>query len=468
MIDRDTFGRLVQDALSHLYDHSYLQTHPLANLFAIEGASETHGQGLRRILLEAIQQIAPPPATPFQSPVWRKHRYLILRYLEDRTATEVTEDLAISERHSRRYHHEAIEALSSILWDRLQNDGRQPPSTNRSAKPDNASPRNSPASREPAVLEDELAALEAGESRGPVSIGTTVDGVFSTVAPLAESRQIALTLHAAGNLPAARISRSVLRPIILEVLLTALDLPNAEAISVDVSANAQAITVSFTVRRRAAGSASTPANRGATEPLIAHPDRLEVARRLLLAHGGRISVGDALNQPTTIQVVLPSVSPATILVVDDNHDARQLARRCLTGGNYSVLEAASGEEALTIALREKPSVITLDAMMPNQDGWETLQVLRSHPATRAIPVVVCSVLHERELALSLGAADYLIKPVSRQDFLAAIGRCLALASSEDHRSLSEGPPSAPPTKGRAPESPRSRPRQSLRFLLPSP
>jgi len=88
MINRDAFGRLVQDALSNLYDHSYLQTHPLANLFAIDSATETHGHGLHRILLEAIQQIAPPPATPFQSSVWRKHRYLILRYLEDRTATE--------------------------------------------------------------------------------------------------------------------------------------------------------------------------------------------------------------------------------------------------------------------------------------------------------------------------------------------------------------------------------------------
>ena len=250
MIDRDAFGRLLQDALSHLYDQPYLQTHPLATLFAVTTPTETDGHSLHRILLEAIQEMAPPPATPSHSPVWRKHRYLILRYLEGRTASEVTEDLAISERQSRRYHHEALEALSSILWGRFRNVHPQPQRTGLEASGDETSPQGG-ASGEPAVLENEVVALEAGQSLGPVSIGMTLNGVFSTAAPLAERRRIAMTLQASSDLPAARISRTVLRPALLEVLLTALDLPDAEAIAVEATTDAQEITLSFAVHRRA-------------------------------------------------------------------------------------------------------------------------------------------------------------------------------------------------------------------------
>jgi CheY-like chemotaxis protein len=84
--------------------------------------------------------------------------------------------------------------------------------------------------------------------------------------------------------------------------------------------------------------------------------------------------------------------------------------------------AVDGTRALECAEAEQPAAIVLDVMMPGRDGWEVLQVLKSHPATRHIPVVVCSVLQERDLALALGAAELLVKPVARPDLLRALGR----------------------------------------------
>jgi CheY-like chemotaxis protein len=68
----------------------------------------------------------------------------------------------------------------------------------------------------------------------------------------------------------------------------------------------------------------------------------------------------------------------------------------------------------------KPNAIILDVMMPEQDGWETLILFKAHPLTAAIPVIVVTILTDRELALSLGAADFLHKPVSREQLLAAL------------------------------------------------
>jgi CheY-like chemotaxis protein len=69
-----------------------------------------------------------------------------------------------------------------------------------------------------------------------------------------------------------------------------------------------------------------------------------------------------------------------------------------------------------------PRAITLDIMMPGMDGWDVLRALKADPAIADIPVVICSILDNRELGYSLGAVEYLVKPVSRQEVLAAIGR----------------------------------------------
>src|SRR6185503_4445565 len=93
-----------------------------------------------------------------------------------------------------------------------------------------------------------------------------------------------------------------------------------------------------------------------------------------------------------VSIALPSAAPTTVLVVDDNPDVRRLFRRYLGGGLYRVLEAEAGAEAVRIAAEGGTDVVTLDVMMPSQDGWETLQTLRNRPETKEIPVLVCSVL----------------------------------------------------------------------------
>ncbi len=111
---------------------------------------------------------------------------------------------------------------------------------------------------------------------------------------------------------------------------------------------------------------------------------------------------------------------ASILVIDDNVGFLELMETYLAGHACRVLTARSGREGLLLAQETPPDAIILDVMMPDVDGWEFLQRLRNHPQTNGIPVIVCSVINNPDLAYSLGASHVLTKAVSQQDVLAAL------------------------------------------------
>ena len=120
------------------------------------------------------------------------------------------------------------------------------------------------------------------------------------------------------------------------------------------------------------------------------------------------------------RLVLPRVPRRTVLLVDDNGDILELYQRYLQQGHYQAVPVQSGAQALTVASELRPQAIVLDLMLPEQDGWEILQRLTNHPDTQAIPVVICSILRARQLALALGAAAFLEKPVDEMEFLGVL------------------------------------------------
>jgi signal transduction histidine kinase/CheY-like chemotaxis protein/methyl-accepting chemotaxis protein len=105
---------------------------------------------------------------------------------------------------------------------------------------------------------------------------------------------------------------------------------------------------------------------------------------------------------------------ATVLVVDDDASVRGLLAKTLEKEGYRVLLAGNGIEALALAREHRPQAITLDVMMPQMDGWEALKELKADTQLRDIPVIMVTVLNERGMAIPLGAADFLTKPVDRQ------------------------------------------------------
>ena len=120
--DREVFVGWVHDALTHLYDTHFLNKHPLAGLLAgmpPSGAlSDTtqRSQALRRLLVDAIRALRPAPGTPAQSPDWRGHHILEMRYIEGLTPVETMERLALSKSHYFREQARVVDAVADLLW----------------------------------------------------------------------------------------------------------------------------------------------------------------------------------------------------------------------------------------------------------------------------------------------------------------------------------------------------------------
>jgi signal transduction histidine kinase/CheY-like chemotaxis protein/HAMP domain-containing protein len=144
-------------------------------------------------------------------------------------------------------------------------------------------------------------------------------------------------------------------------------------------------------------------------------------------------VRPALSQPapTGASVSAPApVAPAPhphgdglkVLCIDDDSDVIDILKAYLTPEGYDVTGALSGDEGIRLAAELHPSLITLDIMMPQKDGWQVLRELKQNPATREIPVIIHSIIENKPLAISLGALDVMPKPVEPHHLLDLVSR----------------------------------------------
>ncbi len=108
---------------------------------------------------------------------------------------------------------------------------------------------------------------------------------------------------------------------------------------------------------------------------------------------------------------IPSSKKLTVLVIDDEPTVRDLMEQYLTKEGFQVETASGGQEGLFIARKLRPDVITVDVIMPTMDGWAVLSSLKADPELADIPVIVLTIMDNKDLGFALGAADYLTKPI---------------------------------------------------------
>ncbi|HEY9700206.1 MAG TPA: PAS domain S-box protein [Trichocoleus sp.] len=156
---------------------------------------------------------------------------------------------------------------------------------------------------------------------------------------------------------------------------------------------------------------------------------LAITRHFCQMMGGDISVSSNIGEGSTFTIALPAevwdskerstlepvktaLNPiGTVLVIDDDSDVRQLMMHHLERDGFRVITAATGDEGLRLARELRPDTITLDVLLPNMNGWEVLAALKADPELADIPVVVMSIVDDKRLGFTLGASDYLTKPV---------------------------------------------------------
>jgi signal transduction histidine kinase/CheY-like chemotaxis protein len=129
------------------------------------------------------------------------------------------------------------------------------------------------------------------------------------------------------------------------------------------------------------------------------------------------------NAPTTQSTITAQQGGDLVLVIDDDPGMLELMGRLLNREGYRVVTAATGEEGLDIVKHQRPQAVILDVLMPRTDGWSVLSSLKADDQTRAIPVIVLTMLDDSEMAFALGAADFMTKPVDRQQLAASLRRC---------------------------------------------
>ena len=128
---------------------------------------------------------------------------------------------------------------------------------------------------------------------------------------------------------------------------------------------------------------------------------------------------DLRTEPASVPGSAPDPG-STVLVIEDDPGAVRLLRTYLEGEGYRVELATDGEAGIAAARANVPDAIILDVLLPGIDGWEVLRRLKGDPALRDVPVVVVTVVDERNVAMNLGAVDYFLKPVRREALLARL------------------------------------------------
>ena len=316
----------------------------------------------------------------------------------------------------------------------------------------------------------DLSKIEAGKMElylEDVAVPALLDDMAATVQPLVSRNRNELQLEVAPELGVIHTDLTKLRQIVLNLLSNACKFTNESVITVRAAIEpgvaaeggngrgadgAVEDQVRIDVIDRGIGM--TPEQLGRLFEAFAQADAsttrkfggtglgLAISRRFARLLGGDITVTSepGVGSVFTIRLPLRSPPPApapdaagsgaagVVLVIDDDEVMHDLLRRSLVKDGYRVASAFSGKIGLEQARVLRPDAIILDVVMPSLDGWDVLTTLKADPELSDIPVIMLTMLDDRNLGFALGASEYLTKPVDAQRLLQVLGRYRADAA----------------------------------------
>ncbi|MEA3058591.1 MAG: hypothetical protein QOE50_3 [Sphingomonadales bacterium] len=373
-------------------------------------------------------------------------------------ATRAKSNFVASMSHELRTPLNAIIGYSEILFEDAQSAGRESETADLRKIQD--------AGKHLLGLIDnilDLSKIEAGKMTlylETFELRPMIDSVAATVTALAKKTGNVLVVNCADEVGTIRSDLTKVRQILFNLLSNACKFTRNGTITLTAlrDKNEAVDWIEFQVRDTGIGmtpdqqakvfEAFTQADDSTTRTYGGTGLGLAITKSFCRLMGGDVTLTSEAGKGTTFMVRLPAVTRAAsdtavsaaekrsagpqvtepehapiVLVVDDDPNARELLRRHLQRGGYAVRTAANGEEAMQLARTLQPDVVTLDALMPQMDGWAVLSAMKEDAVLAEIPVIMVTIVDNQSIGFSLGAADYLIKPIDRDRLVRAVEKC---------------------------------------------
>lgn len=310
----------------------------------------------------------------------------------------------------------------------------------------------------------DLSKIEAGRlelNLHAFPIEKTLKDTLAIMKPLADKKNISTTINVDPTLKTISADEAKFKQIMYNLLSNAIKFTH-DGGAISVEAVAKDAMAQISVADTGIGIDKGDFDRvfGQFQQLNGSESRefegtglgLALTKKLTELHGGKIWLASEIGKgsifsfdlpiapelpsleaatPTTgpiIPINFTSFNPAdgerpTILVIEDDPRASEILAIYLNDGGYNVVQLFDGKEAVAKAAGIKPFAITLDVMLPKKDGWTVLKELKEDQNTANIPVVMVSMVDDKELGFSLGAVDHLIKPINKKKLLSTLNHC---------------------------------------------
>lgn len=305
----------------------------------------------------------------------------------------------------------------------------------------------------------DLSKIEAGKMELHLEwfeVASLVREVATTVRPLVEKKANRLVIDCPEQIGSMRADLVKVRQCLFNLLGNANKFTDRGEVKLEVRPNppadARPATLSFVVRDTGIGmtpeqiakvfEAFTQAEVSTSRRYGGTGLGLAITKQFCQMMGGVVRVESASGQGSTFTLELPvevgkreaaapaPPSPATpraapgdrhcLLVIDDDPRVHRLIELTLKQEGYTLRFAADAREGLRLARELRPAVITLDVLMPDVDGWSVLTALKADPELARIPVIMLTIIEDRDLGFALGASEYLLKPIDRHQLMAAL------------------------------------------------
>jgi PAS domain S-box-containing protein len=300
----------------------------------------------------------------------------------------------------------------------------------------------------------DISRIETGRVRfepAPVKLGEIVSGVVEAMAARAQERGLTLTYEVDAGLPEVMGDRDRLFQVLTNLVGNAINYTPTGSVTVEATNVGMAVQVSV----RDTGVGIDPADIGrifdrfyrSDDPVVQEASGtglgLPIVKMFVEMHGGRVWVDSEKGQGSTFTFILPvpgaeftteepapltseppPITAKTVLVVDDDPDIAQLVRLQLESSGYRVLTASRGHQALELVKENKVDLILLDRLLPDANGLDILDTLKTDAETAPIPVIMLTIIEDDGDAMARGSSAYMVKPVNEQLLLEQVETAL--------------------------------------------